>query len=177
MTENQLIGPPPVSTPADLRGARGPRALPEDLLRAASRRLGVMSLLFAVLWVLGVTLGHLALHAVAPNDPRWLTFDSGDGIAVISVIVSLALYLYTRRTNRGPRFVLDLGLSYMVYTAVALGVMFHLGGVPPHYMIRPEISWIGVVVLIFAAIVPTTPRKMLTAGIIAVSMNPVSMLI
>ena len=176
MTEKHVIAAP-ISTSADLRSTRGTRALPEDLLRAASRRLGVMSLLFAVLWVLGVTFGHLAAHAIAPNDPRWRQFDAGDGIAVVSVIVSLALYAYTRRTTRSPQFVLDLGLSYMVYTALALGVMFHLGGVPEHYTIRPEISWIGAVVLMFAAIVPTTPRKMLIAGIIAVSMNPISMLV
>ena len=177
MTEQQLIVPPPVSTPADLRRAAGTRALPEDLLRAASRRLGVMSLLFAVIWVLGTVFGHIAAYFIYPDKTAWLHFDSGDGIAVISVIVSLALYAYTRRTKRSPQFVLDLGLSYMAYTAFALGVLFHLGGIPPHYTIHPEISWIGAVILMFAAIVPTTPRKMLIAGIIAVSMNPISMLI
>jgi len=177
MTEKQLIAPPPISTPADLRATRGTRSLPEDLLRAASRRLGVMSLLFAVLWVLGTGFGHLAAHFVYLNDRRWLQVDAGDGIALISVIVSLGLYAYSRRTTRSPQFVLDVGLAYMVYTAFALSVMFHLGGVPPHYMIVPEISWIGAVVLMFAAIVPTTPRKMLIAGLIAVSMNPISMLV
>jgi serine/threonine-protein kinase len=37
------------------------------------------------------------------------------------------------------------------------------------------ISWTGVVVLMFAAIVPTPPRKMLAAGLIAVLMNPLGM--
>ena len=177
MTEQQLIGPPPVSTPADLRNARGTRALPQDLLQAASRRLGVMSLLFAVLWVLGTVFGHLAAYVVYAGNPRWLQLDSSDAIALASVIVSLALYGYTRRTQRSPQFVLDLGLAYMVYTAFALSVMFHLGGPPAHYMIVPEISWVGAVILMFAAIVPTRPRKMLIAGIFAVSMNPISMLI
>jgi hypothetical protein len=39
------------------------------------------------------------------------------------------------------------------------------------------ISWSGAVVLMFAAIVPTTPVKTLVAGPIAVSMNPVAMVI
>jgi serine/threonine-protein kinase len=39
------------------------------------------------------------------------------------------------------------------------------------------ISWIGVVVLMFSAIVPSAPIKTLIAGIIAVSMNPMGMLI
>jgi serine/threonine-protein kinase len=114
---------------------------------------------------------------IYPDNPRWRQFDFGDGIAVISVIISLALYAYTRRANRSPQFVLDLGLWYMVYTALALGVMFHLGGGATTGRITPEISWIGAVVLMFAAIVPTAPKKMFVAGLVAVSMNPISMLV
>ncbi|HEX6626811.1 MAG TPA: serine/threonine-protein kinase [Gemmatimonadaceae bacterium] len=172
-----LIGPRPISTPADLRSSRdGARALPDDLLRAASLRLGVMSLLFAALWFLGTATGHVAGRALFP-DKNWLMPDVTDGIATISIVVSLALYRYTRSTHRNPQFVLDLGLWYLGYTALALGLMFHIGGPPPNYHIQPEISWIGAVVLMYAAIIPTAPRKMLIAGLIAVSMNPLSMLI
>ncbi|MGH7604347.1 MAG: hypothetical protein ACRENK_10170, partial [Gemmatimonadaceae bacterium] len=61
MTAKQIIGPKPVSTPADLKISReGSRTIPDDLLRAASLRLGVMSLLFAVLWAAGAIGGHIA---------------------------------------------------------------------------------------------------------------------
>ena len=43
--------------------------------------------------------------------------------------------------------------------------------------ISPEISWIGAVVLMFAAIVPSTPAKTAIAGLVAVSMNPAAMLL
>jgi serine/threonine protein kinase len=178
MSDPHLIGPLPVSTPADLKRGRGrQRGLPDDLLKAASLRLGAMSLLFAVLWTVGVLAGHLAEHAIHPDSPRWLQFDAGDAIAVAAVIVSLALFIFTRRRERDPRFVLDLGLWYMIFTAFALGLVFHLGGVSSSGEIFPQISWIGAVVLMFAAIVPTTPRKMLIAGLIAASMNPAGMLI
>ena len=179
MSEPFLIAPPPpVSTPAQLKrpGSRS-RSLPDDLLRAASIRLGVMSLLFAVLWTVGTVAGHLAEHAINPDSGRWLEFDIVDGIAVASVLVSPALFVYTRKSERDPRFLLDLGLWYMVFTAFSLGLVFHLGGVSSNAVIYPQISWIGAVVLMFAAIVPTTPRKMLIAGFIAVSMNPIGMLI
>ena len=42
---------------------------------------------------------------------------------------------------------------------------------------QPEISWIGAIVLVFAAIVPNAPMKIFAAGLIAVSMNPIGMLI
>jgi serine/threonine-protein kinase len=65
----------------------------------------------------------------------------------------------------------------MVFTAFALAFMFHLGGVPQGETPLPEISWVGAVVLMFAAIVPSTPKKMLIAGFVAASMNPILMLV
>src|SRR5690348_5194420 len=125
MTEHQLIGPQPVSTPADLKTSRPTRALPEDLLQAASKRLGVMSVLFAVIWFLAPAFGHIAGHLIFPQNARWLLPDATDGIAIISIVVSLLLYRYTRRTTRNPQFVLDLGLAYLVYTALAIAMTFH----------------------------------------------------
>jgi len=55
--------------------------------------------------------------------------------------------------------------------------MIHWHPVPSSYVPSPVISWVGVAVLIFAAIIPSTPTKTLVVGLIAVSMNPVSMLI
>ena len=177
MHKHRLIAPPPSSTPADLTRSLGrSRGLPDDLLRAASLRLGIMSLLFAVLWVVGLTAGHLAAHALYPDSRRWLDIDITDAIGLASAILSLALFVYTRRGERDPRFILDLGLWFLVFTAFAIGLVFHLGPAG-NGVVLPEISWIGAVVLMFAAMVPTTPRKMLLAGLIAVSMNPIAMLI
>jgi serine/threonine protein kinase len=63
----------------------------------------------------------------------------------------------------------------MVFTALALGLTFHWGPLPANHSISPAISWIGAVVLMFAAIVPSTPAKTLLAGTVAVSMNPIAM--
>jgi serine/threonine-protein kinase len=174
-----LIGPIPGSTPAALNSTRGhPRALPADLLREASLRLGIFSLIVAVLWTLGTVLGHIAERAMTPpGDLRWLNFDSTDVIAIASVALSLGLFAYSRRSTRDPQFVLDLGLAYMVVMALALGLMFHWDGAPKEYEITPAISWIGVMLLMFAAILPTSTPKMLVASLIAVAMNPLGMLI
>jgi serine/threonine protein kinase len=136
-----------------------------------------MSLLLGALWVVGVAGGHLAARAL--GRPQWMDLDIGDGIAFVSVLLSVALFAYTRRrADRDPRFVLDLGLLYLVATAFAIALIFHLTGLPGSgAAVLPEISWVGTIVLMFAAIVPTPPRKMLIAGIIAASMNPIAMLI
>jgi len=179
MPDAHLIGPLPRSTPASPGGSsRGrSRPIPEDLLREASRRLGIMSLLAAALWVLGSLMYHVARRTISPGDPHWARLEAPDAIAAAAVLVSLALFAYTRRGDRDPRFILDLGLGYMVLTALALGLTLHWGPVPVGEPVRPEISWVGAVVLMFAAVVPSAPSKTLIAGLVAASMSPVGMLV
>jgi tRNA A-37 threonylcarbamoyl transferase component Bud32 len=179
MAQIKLIGQPAKDTPAELQSAAGHRRrLPDDLLRQASRRLEIMSLMAAVLWVIGPVLGHLALHAMSPGDPRWAQFLTIDAIAAASVVTSLALFLYLRTGDRDPAFVMDLALVYMVAMAFAIGVLMHWG--PPSatpLVVAPMITWIGPLILMFAAIVPTTPWKLLVAGFLAASMDPLGMVI
>jgi len=177
MADRHLIGPARPATPATAASARGPRSLPADLLRDASRRLGIMSLVGAGLWTLGTLLGHLAAGSIPGDNQQWRRLGGPDVIAASCVLVSLLLFADTRRAERNPRTVLDLGLAYMVFTAFGLGLMFHWAPTTPHQSIAPGISWIGAVVLMFAAIVPSTPAKTLAAGVVAVSMSPVAMLI
>ena len=172
-----LIGPGlPTSRIGDIV-TNTPRPLPDDILRQASRRLGVFSLIVAVLWFLGTTLGHIAGRMMMPSNANWLRIEAMDVIAISSIVLSIALFIYTRRSRHEPQFVLDLGLVYMVVMALALGLMFHWGPVPEGWSILPEISWVGVMLLIFAALLPTSAPKLLIAGSIAVAMNPLGMLI
>jgi serine/threonine-protein kinase len=175
----QLIGPLATSTPDALASSRGTqRALPADILREASLRLGIFSLVVAVLWFLATTLGHIAVRAMTPpGDPRWLSFSVTDVVAIASITVSLGLFAYSRRSTRDPQFVLDLGLAYMVVMALAIGLEFHWDGAPKDWPVTPQLSWIGVMLLMFAAILPTTLPKMLIASIVAVAMSPIGMLI
>ena len=167
------IGPAPASTPPDQRPTR-PSDLPDDLLREASRRLGIVALLGGGLWLVASVLGNLTYdYEALPGKVGYLNIPNG--IALGSLIASVALYFYARRSRRNPRFILDLGLVYLVLTALALGQMFHwapMVGKP-----SPMISWIGPVIVMFAAIVPSTTGKMLVASLLAASMMPLGMLI
>ena len=136
-----------------------------------------MAILAAVLWTVGTILYHLALRAMKPGDPQWMYPLPSDAFIIPGMLVSFALYAYTRREGRDPRLVMDLGLGYMVFTAMLLGLTFHWDHVAAATPITPNISWVGAITLIFAAIIPSTPFKTLIAGIIAVSMNPIGMLI
>lgn len=134
-----------------------------------------MSLVACGLWTLGSVLGHLAERSMSHGDSRWLRFGVPDAIAVVSVLVSLLLFFYARSGDREPRGILNLGLAYMVFTALALGLTFHWAPMTASRSISPTISWIGAVVLMFAAMVPSTPAKTFLAGAAAVSMSPIVM--
>jgi serine/threonine-protein kinase len=174
MPDAHLIGHPLRSTPAPRGQAR---AIPTDVVREGALRLGVMALLGAALWTIGTGGYHLALRAMTPGDPIWLRFQAMDAIAVANVLASLALYFYTRHSDRDPRFMMDLGLGYMVFTAFGIGISWHWQTFPKDWPVLPVITWVGAIVLIFATIAPSTPGKTLVAGLIAASMNPIGMLI
>ena len=173
----KLIRPPTDLTRVGEAVARGrPRDLPDDFLREASARLGIMSLVAAGLWVVATILGRLAMRSMQGGGSNWLDLTMGDAIAAASVLASLLVFAYTRKANRDPRRILDLGLVYMVLTALALGLTLHSGPILATLSVSPDISWIGAVVLMSSAIVPNTRAKTLLAGLVSVSMNPLSML-
>src|SRR6185503_10162284 len=125
MPKPELIAPKAQSTPASHTGFHSPsRAIPDDLLKEASRRLEIMSLLAAVLWSVASILWHLRLGSQS-DQLRLSPYTSADNIAVVAVIGSLALYYYARTTKRDPQFILNLGLVYMVVTAADIGLITH----------------------------------------------------
>jgi len=165
-------------TSATLSSGAGTRRVPVDLLRQASRRLQVMALVAAALWVIGPTLRHVALHVMHPGDSRWDRFLPFDRVAAVSCAVSFVLYWFLRRRDRDPQLVVDLGLGFTVACAFALGLLVHWGplfGTP--VAVAPTITFIGPFMLMFAAVVPVPPWKMLAAGFVAAAMDPLGMVI
>ena len=177
MSTRRLIGPFGRVAQTDSRSTTGhARPIPEDLLRQASRRLAILALVGCGLWFLGPALGHVA--AFTQNDPRWARFGETDIIAAGSIAVSLALFFYLRRRDPDPLFVTDLALVYLVTMTFSIGLMMHMMPVSLHILdTSPMITWAGPVILMVAAIVPVPPWKMLLAGFLAASMDPMGMLI
>src|SRR5262245_30710740 len=111
MSDPKLIGPVLSSTPAEPGKPAGRvRTLPYDLLKAAANRLGIMSFLGATLWVIATVTDELVIRAISDGDGIFVQSPATYAIAGGSVLVSLAVFFYTRRENRDPKFILDLGL-------------------------------------------------------------------
>ena len=179
MSDAKLIGRPVGATPSELKTTAGRRRqLPPDVLRQASRRLQILALIGAALWALGPSLGHVALFLTSPEDSRWAQFGVTDRIAAVQIMIGLGLYGYLRTREHNPAFVMNLALVYMVICAAGIALMFHMS--PPGVTTvgtQPMISWIGPVILMFAALVPGSPWKLLAAGFVAASMDPLGMVI
>lgn len=168
-----LIGPQH-STPGTLSSARvKTREIPPDLLMEASRRLSVMSLMAFALWIIADLAWHFTWPAFHPGASV-PGFSTPDAISVGAALASLGLWAFIQRSKREPQFFLDLGLVYLVATCLSVAIVMHWG-VPESENLMPMVSWTGVVILMFSAVLPVRPRNMLIAGLIAASMNPIAM--
>jgi serine/threonine-protein kinase len=174
--EPRLICPPLAnSTPAGVKPGRvRRRRLPDDLLEQASRRLQAIALLAAVLWIFCTILYHV-IDLKNGGSADWMSLQPTDGLVAGGAALSLALFFYLRQGPREPRFVLDLGLVFLVATAMIIGQIVHWS-TSLHTSTAPIFSWTGILVLMFAATLPNDPAKTAVAGFLAVSMNPLGML-
>jgi len=179
MPTAKLIGRLARDYPSEPRtGAGTARRLPEDLLRQAGRRVEIMALVAAALWILAPVLSHLALYLTNPSDPQLRLFTRVNLIAAGCVVLSLAMYAYLRTGQRDPERVMDLALAFMIAMTFAMGVLIHWA--QPWFVpmtVEPMITWSGPIILITAGIVPVRPGKMLAAGLIAASMDTIGMVI
>jgi hypothetical protein len=157
---------------APARPSGSGHSLPEDVLRDAAQRLGVLCLISAMAWTANLLLlnyvyavpGTLASGRVASYE-KWRTLY--DAVIAINVLGSLGLFWFARRNTRRSQFILDLALVYEVLTALSVGILDYAEQGPTE-----GVSWIAVIILLFAPIVPSTPGKTLAAAMVAASMGP-----
>ncbi|HKT61039.1 MAG TPA: serine/threonine-protein kinase [Gemmatimonadales bacterium] len=174
MSEAELLETQLPTTPAT-RTRAAVDELPDDLLREATVRLGILARVWAGLYVIGIAMNdlvapllHLPMHDLIPwGRPA-------DVVGVLSIALSVWLWRYTRRLSCRPRLALDLALGYEVLLALGIGIVNQW---EPHRLLAGRLSWICVLVLLFPMIVPNTPRKTLIASLLAASMDPVGLLI
>jgi hypothetical protein len=153
------------------------QGLPEDLLREAAHRLGVVCLVSAFFLVANFLVVHLLYPfsgTVRPEDlarhDEWVRVY--DVIGTATLIVSLGLFWYTRRSRHSARFLLDLALGYEVFLALTIGLLNYAIGAHPD-----GVSWIAIIILLFPPVIPSTPRKTLITALLAASMDPIGALI
>ena len=157
---------PPLRLPGTAR-----YGLSDDLLREASQRLQVSTLVGIVLWTISFVLETWILPTLRGAPPHYHL--TAHLICLVGVLLSLAVYFVARRGSLAPQRLLDLGLVYfLVATAALVGRLdanhFLLDGqLVPH---TP--TWICILILVGPIMVPNTPRRVLVAALIAATMDP-----
>src|SRR5881628_530969 len=149
-------------------GARG-TALPPDLLRDASRRLGLIAGAFTALTLIILTLSRTLFPKIPYDWPSAMDWTVGS----VSML-SLGVFLAARYWKGDPAAFVTLGLLYEIALAAAMGVLNHAAPVAA-LTAGPLASRVIIVLVVFAAVVPSTPRRTLVAALIATSMDPLSM--
>jgi hypothetical protein len=173
MSQTELLETQLASTTGPRTGAD--ETLPDDLLREATQRLGILARVWAGLFVIGIVMNDFVAPLV--NIPMRDLIPWGrpaDVVGVLSIAVSLWLWRYTSRLSCRPQVALDLALGYEVLLAFGVGIVNQWD---PQRLLAGRLSWICVLVLLFPMIVPNTPRKTLIASLIAASMDPVGVLV
>jgi serine/threonine-protein kinase len=174
MSDAELLETQLPTTPTTQMGTAADE-LPDDLLREATQRLGILAAVWAVLFVIGIVMNDLVaplLHLPMRDLIPWGR--AADLVAVLSIALSVWLWRYTRRLTCQPRRALDLALGYEVLLALGIGIVNQW---EPHRLLAGRLSWICVLVLLFPMLVPNTPRKTLIASLLAASMDPVGILV
>jgi eukaryotic-like serine/threonine-protein kinase len=175
MTPSELLETQVTSTPASRASAERAEELPEDLLREATHRLGLLAAVWAGLFVIGIVMNDVVAPLLDLQMRDLIPWDRpADVVALFSIAASVWLWWYTRRLTCNPRRALDIALVYEVLLALGVGVVNQW---QPHRVLAGRLSWICALVLIFPMIVPNTPRKTLIASLVAASMDPFGLLI
>jgi eukaryotic-like serine/threonine-protein kinase len=168
LVETKIGAASPQRQSADSRG------LPEDVLQEAARRLGILCLISALAWAINLLLLNF-VYAVPGTlsteraGAYWQWRSLYDTVITVNILASLGLFWFARHTTRRPQFILDLALIYEILTALSVGILDYAGQGPTE-----GVSWIAVIILLFAPMVPSTPGKTLAAALAAATMGPVA---
>jgi eukaryotic-like serine/threonine-protein kinase len=161
--------PTPSSSSTDLTTSQASQVVPEDMLSEQVQRLSLLTAVGASLWGIGLLM-HLFVvgHLFGPPVPRLSIV-----IEALAVIVSLAEFCYLRFVPHAACTKADASLGYMVVNAIAVAMSTTFVN-PPTGDMMGHLSWNVIVILVCAMIVPTSPRKMLVASLIAASTDPIA---
>ena len=149
--------------------------LPPELLEEASRRLGLLGLMYSAVYALAFYGSSIPAWFREGGAPEYLRGMSGI-ISNIFIALGIAVWLAVRHLKLPPHRLLDLGLIFEVVAALGIGLP-QIWGLYPEY--TPTIfnsghyvgvPWECIWILIFPLIAPNSPGKTLIASLLAAAM-------
>jgi serine/threonine-protein kinase len=170
----QLEQPPTASQQAAGRSS----GLPDDLLRAAAKRLRIIAIVFAA----GFLLGELIPVLFDPLAAADIVYFHGWGPPVISIAVALSVAFLVGNPRLSPKTLMNIGLGFEVVGAYGIAFSMYWG-VYRGLVYEPEhlgifgLSFVAPWIMFFTIVAPNEPRKALLAAFLSSTSVPVVLLL
>jgi serine/threonine-protein kinase len=167
--ESRRIAPheTPVSSASDTgRTLR----LPTEMLSEQAQRLVVFSAVALVLWTFALMMDSFILPWTWQG---WMRNWRSITLQLCGVTGSALMYWYVRRAGTSVERKSNAGIAMMLMHGAGIAA-FNAWAVPPAGDDIMRISWICLLILIFAMIAPSAPRRMLIASLIVASFDPIA---
>ena len=140
----------------------GTTSLPDDLLREQSLRIEMLYLVGVVLWAINLVM-DVAIAPQGDRGPYRALIEGGAAAAAAAVAAFVHFAPCSKRAK------IHLGVACIVPNALALALLNSWVEQPT--TMRP-LSGITVLILFFGMLAPTSPSRMVAAGLVAASMDP-----
>jgi len=141
--------------------------LQPDLIEDQIRRIQVFALVGAGLWSVGLLMDSVIFPwTVGGTVPR-----AALAIEFCAVLVSLGVYAWMRHPSGSLLAKVDAGLWLMLLNSADIALL-ETWATEPTTLMLGHISWIAIIILLSAMIVPSTPARMLAAALVSASMGP-----
>ena len=150
--------------------SRGSGGLPDDILSEQARRIVLFSGVAAFMWSFGFAMDGVILPATIgfQPPPTGLLIDGIGAVVTFGVFLFVRfVHLHTHTKCRAGVWVMLLNAALI--TALELSTLHAV----EHSIGRP--SWIAILILTSAMIMPSTPRRTLIASLVAATMGPLGM--
>ena len=154
-------------TPVTPVSGRSASHLPTDIITDQVDRLRLFSVVSGGLWSVGLLMDTV----IGPRLVGVPISTAAILIEVTAILAAAGVYMYVCFAPRSAQNKTDAGLWLMVFNAFDIALLETWA----HRLsdLRPgQPSWIVIVILLSAMILPSTPRKMTIAALIAASMGP-----
>jgi hypothetical protein len=142
--------------------------LPPDLIEKAGRRVGIAALIYSGAYLLAYGSARILEVEGQATGPFP---QMPDVMAAIFIAISVAFYFFARSGRVSDERLLDVGLVYLVVAAAGID-QYLLWGTFAEGTLMTGISWVGVWIVSFSLLVPSTTGKMLIASLVAASTTP-----
>jgi len=165
-----MVARQPDTRPTDPGATTG---LPTELVADQVRRLTVFATIGLAVWSFAFVLEIVLLPWL---ETGWVTNWRAAGIEVAGMLGSAAAWLYLRRSQTSNQAKCDIGIPVMLMHAGLIAVMnawaLDAPAADAADIGRP--SWTALLIVIYAMIAPSTPRRMLAASLVAAALDPVA---